>query len=359
LLIPLLGGLLILLLRNHPQLREASSIVTGVCLFLYIVQLMRFFDQGMTTTHVMFHIAPGLSIAFHLEPLGLLFALLASGLWIITTIYSIGYMRGNGEGNQTRFYFFFALSIAATMAIALAANLITLFIFYEMLTLCTFPLVAHKQNADAQSGGRTYLGILLGTSILFFLTAIVITWLQTSSLDFVTGGILKGNVGAPGAVLLLTLFMFGLGNAALMPFDRWLPADMVAPTPVSALLHAVAVVKAGVFAVLKISVYVFGIDFIATQHAADWCGLYSDQVRPHKPVERTGETDALYVFRLSDCNHQSDRAAAPDWKLEQMVFDRRKHQRTKLRGTGCLYPGCAAQLRLSDADCTASLFQAA
>ncbi len=270
LLIPLLGGLLILLLHNHAQLREASSIITGVCLFLYIVQLTRFFDQGMATTHTLFHIAPGLSIAFHLEPLGLLFALLASGLWVITTVYSIGYMRENGEGNQTRFYFFFALSIAATMGIALAANLITLFIFYEMLTLCTFPLVVHKQNADAQSGGRTYLGILLGTSMLFFLTAIVITWLQTSSLDFVAGGILEGNVSAPGAILLFTLFMFGLGKAALMPFHRWLPAAMVAPTPVSALLHAVAVVKAGVFAVLKISVYIFGVDFIATQHAADW-----------------------------------------------------------------------------------------
>ena len=124
-----------------------------------------------------------------------MFALLASGLWIVTTIYAIGYMRGNKEKNQTRFYLFFAFSIAATMGIAFAANLATLFIFYEALTLCTFPLVTHKQNADAQAGGRTYLGILLGTSIVFFLTAIVITWLQAGSLEFMSGGILNENIG--------------------------------------------------------------------------------------------------------------------------------------------------------------------
>jgi len=156
------------------------------------------------------------------------------------------------------------------MGIAFAANLATLFIFYEALTLCTFPLVTHKQNADAQKGGRTYLGILLGTSIVFFLTAIVITWLQAGTLDFAAGGILDGNIEKTGAIVLFTLFMFGIGKAALMPFHRWLPAAMVAPTPVSALLHAVAVVKAGVFSVLKVTVYIFGIDFISTQNASGW-----------------------------------------------------------------------------------------
>jgi len=203
-------------------------------------------------------------------PLHPVYHLLSSSLWIITTVYSIGYMRGNKEKSQTRFYLFFAFSIAATMGIAFAANLATLFIFYEALTLCTFPLVTHKQNADAQKGGRTYLGILLGTSIVFFLTAIVITWLQAGTLDFAVGGILEGNIEKTGAIVLFTLFMFGIGKAALMPFHRWLPAAMVAPTPVSALLHAVAVVKAGVFSVLKVTVYIFGIDFISTQNASDW-----------------------------------------------------------------------------------------
>ncbi len=267
-LIPIVAGLLILLLDNAPTLREAISIIAGICLFTFVLLLV--FNNETFETQTLFPITSELTIAFHLEPLGEVFALLASGLWIVTTIYSIGYMRGNNEKNQTRFYLFFALSIASTMGIALAANLITLFIFYEALTLCTFPLVTHKQNADAKSGGRVYLGILLSTSILFFLTAIVITWIQAGNLDFIPGGILDGNITQFGAILLFTLFMFGVGKAALMPFHRWLPAAMVAPTPVSALLHAVAVVKAGVFSVLKISVYVFGIDFMAEQNASQW-----------------------------------------------------------------------------------------
>jgi len=266
--IPLLASILILLFKNNSQLREASSLFVAVLLFIFIAQLIGTEQQGLS--HTLFTITPGFSVAFHVEPLGLMFALLASSLWIITTIYAIGYMRGNREKHQTRFFLFFSLSIAATIGIAFAANLATLFIFYEALTLSTFPLVTHKQNADAQKGGRTYLGILLGTSIVFFLTAIVVTWLQAGSLDFVAGGILQGNISKTGAIVLFTLFMFGVGKAALMPFHRWLPAAMVAPTPVSALLHAVAVVKAGVFSVLKISVYIFGIDFINTQNASDW-----------------------------------------------------------------------------------------
>ena len=266
--IPLIASLLILLFRNRPQLREASSVVVAVILFIFTAKLIG--TEQDNITHTLFTITPGFSIAFHVEPLGLMFALLASSLWIITTIYAIGYMRGNNEKNQTRFFLFFSFSIASTIGIALAANLATLFIFYEALTLCTFPLVTHKQNADAQKGGRTYLGILLGTSIVFFLTAIVITWLEAGSLSFVEGGILQGSMSNTGIIILYTLFMFGVGKAALMPFHRWLPAAMVAPTPVSALLHAVAVVKAGVFSVLKISVYIFGIDFISTQNASDW-----------------------------------------------------------------------------------------
>ena len=268
-LIPLLGGLLVVVFHKHPPLREASSLLAGAGLLFFVTQLLGLADSS-ALAYQLLEIAPGLTVAFHLEPLGLVFAMLASSLWILTSVYSIGYMRGNSEKNQARFYFFFAVSIAATMGIAFAANLFTLFIFYEALTLCTYPLVTHKRSADAKAGGRIYLGVLLSTSILFFLTAIVITWLQTGSLEFRPGGILDGKLEPLGATLLFTLFMLGIGKAALMPFHRWLPAAMVAPTPVSALLHAVAVVKAGVFAVLKISVYIFGIDFIATQHASNW-----------------------------------------------------------------------------------------
>jgi multicomponent Na+:H+ antiporter subunit D len=178
-------------------------------------------------------------------------------------------MRGNHETHQTRFYFFFAVSIAAAQGVALAANLFTLFIFYEVLTLSTFPLVAHKGTEEARRGARVYLGLLLTTSIAFFLVAMALTWYIAGSLDFVPGGLLAGKINGGAVLGLLALFLFGIGKAALMPFHRWLPAAMVAPTPVSALLHAVAVVKAGVFTVLKVTVYIFGLDTLYQTRAAD------------------------------------------------------------------------------------------
>jgi multicomponent Na+:H+ antiporter subunit D len=215
-------------------------------------------------------VLPGLGLAFEVEPLGMLFALVASGLWIVTTIYSIGYMRGHHEENQTRFYICFALAIAGAMGVAFAANVFTLFVFYEAITLTTYPLVTHHGTEAAKRAGRLYLGILMGTSIAFLLLALVWTWLAAGTTEFRPGGILAGRVGGWHLVVLLALYAFGTGKAALMPFHRWLPAAMVAPTPVSALLHAVAVVKAGVFTVLKVIVYVFGIDLLAATDASRW-----------------------------------------------------------------------------------------
>ncbi|MCG7963475.1 MAG: proton-conducting transporter membrane subunit, partial [Candidatus Thiodiazotropha taylori] len=205
---------------------------------------------------------PGISIAFKIEALGMLFALIAGILWLVTSIYAIGYMRGHNEQNQTRFFAAFAVSIAATMGIAFSANLFTLFLFYELLTLSTYPLVTHAGTPEAKQGGRVYLGILLGTSIALFLLGILVTWSLTGRVDFEAGGILSGHIDPAWAGLLYALFLFGIGKAAVMPFHRWLPAAMVAPTPVSALLHAVAVVKAGVFTILKVTIYIFGSDFI-------------------------------------------------------------------------------------------------
>ena len=204
------------------------------------------------------------------EPLGLLFALLASFLWIVTTVYSIGYMRAHGEAHQTRFYAFFAIAIGSAIGVAFAQNLFTLFLFYELLTVSTYPLVTHAGTPEARQGGRVYLGILMATSMGFLLLAVVWTWHLTGSVSFQDGGILAGK--APPLVIgvLYALFAFGIGKAALLPFHRWLPAAMVAPTPVSALLHAVAVVKAGVFAILKVTVYIFGIDLLGQTHATGW-----------------------------------------------------------------------------------------
>ena len=263
LILPVVGAIGIALTRRCPNLREGITLATAVLLFIGVFQLLDPVMVGAFPNATLLAPLPGLPIAFRVEPLGMLFALIASGLWIINSIYSIGYMRKNNEKHQTRFYVCFALAIGAALAIAFAANLLTLFLFYEALTLITYPLVTHAGTEKAKRGGRVYLGILMGTSVLFLLPAVIYTWHVAGTTDFRPGGILPADL-APGSVaVLLALFMFGIGKAALMPFHRWLPAAMVAPTPVSALLHAVAVVKAGVFTVVKVIVYIFGLDILA------------------------------------------------------------------------------------------------
>ena len=269
-LIPLLGGIGILLLRSAPNLREACTLVSSLVLAFVVYSLLPKILSGATVSFTFKEILPDLALEFNVEPLGMVFACIASGLWIINSLYSIGYMRGNQEGNQTRFYIYFTIAISSSMGIAFAGNMFTLFIFYEILTLSTYPLVAHKQNSDAKSGARIYLGLLIGTSIGFQLVAIIWTYLITGTLDFTPAGILKGKIDPTLLPILLALYMFGIGKAALMPFHRWLPSAMVAPTPVSALLHAVAVVKAGVFTVLKVVIYIFGIEFLSETGASTW-----------------------------------------------------------------------------------------
>ncbi len=254
----------------HENLREAVTLVTAVALAFVVWSILPEVMQGERPSLHGFTLLPGLDIAFRVEPLGMMFAALASGLWIVNSIYSIGYMRGNKEKNQTRFYACFALSLTVTMGIAFAGNLLTLFLFYEMLTLSTFPLVSHKGDRATIESARVYLGILLLTSIGFLLPAIIWTYQSAGTLDFVMGGILAGHVSGPAVGLLLALFVFGVGKAAVMPVHRWLPAAMVAPTPVSALLHAVAVVKAGVFTVTKVIVYIFGVDFLFATPESGW-----------------------------------------------------------------------------------------
>jgi multicomponent Na+:H+ antiporter subunit D len=270
LLTPLVGALLIAFCGRRPNLRESVTLITAVTLFALVASLYPHVMNGGRPTLVVGEMLPGLSIAFNVEPLGFLFACIASFLWIVNSFYSIGYMRANKEKNQTRFYVCFALALASTMAIAFAGNMMTLFIFYEALTISTYPLVAHAGTDKAKAGGRVYLGVLLSTSIGLLFLGIVWTWLIAGTLDFTPGGILEGKASNAIIGILLALYMFGIGKAALMPFHRWLPAAMVAPTPVSALLHAVAVVKAGVFTVIKVVVYIFGIDVLAAISNTDW-----------------------------------------------------------------------------------------
>ncbi|WP_207062964.1 proton-conducting transporter membrane subunit [Motiliproteus sp. SC1-56] len=264
--VPLAAALGVLLLARYPNRREALTLVAGAVLFGLVLLIT---SVEAPPTLVLAEPVPGLALTLTVEPLGALFALVASFLWPVTTLYAIGYMRSHGEGHQTRFYCAFALAIAATLGIALAGNLFTLFVFYELLTLSTYPLVTHSGSDEARRAGRLYLGMLMSSSIGLLLLALIWTWHLTGTLTFTKGGIFPPGIGDGVLSLLLLLYVLGTAKAALMPLHRWLPAAMVAPTPVSALLHAVAVVKAGVFTVLKVAVYIFGLERLGGLLAAE------------------------------------------------------------------------------------------
>jgi len=269
--LPLVVSALVLALGRWADARDTVMIVVSFLLVVVVgTQIAPAVLAGQRPTLHLLPLLPGAPLAFEVEPFGLVFAMVAATLWPITLMYAVGYLRGHHEGNQTRFLAYFSAAITAALGIAFAANLITLFLFYEVLTLSTYPLVTHHQDDEARRAGRIYLGILMGTSIGLLLPAVLSTWAMTGRVDFAPGGILAGHVSGWQVPLLLGLYAFGIGKAALMPFHRWLPNAMVAPTPVSALLHAVAVVKAGVFSVLKIVVYVFGLELLSSEGASVW-----------------------------------------------------------------------------------------
>ena len=249
--------------QRRANLREFWSVAAGVVMFALIARMVPEVQAGRTPQCVLFEILPNIELALRVDAFGLLFALGASLLWIVTSFYSIGYMRSLNEHAQTRYFTCFALALAATVGVAFAANLFTLFLFYESLTFVTYPLVAHNETAAAKAGGRKYIIYLLGAAKVGIMAAIVLTYDVAGTLAFEKGGILPAAQIAAHPKLLLTifaLFLFGFAKNALMPLHSWLPAAMVAPTPVSALLHAVAVVKTGVFSTLRVMLFVFGTD---------------------------------------------------------------------------------------------------
>ena len=203
-LLPLVAALLIKLTGNNPNLRETVTLIASVLLFILLIPLSETVLEGGRPTYTLAEPFPGIALQFTLEPLGMLFALIAGFLWIVTSIYAIGYMRGHHEKNQTRFYMFFAIAIAVTQGVAFSGNLFTLFVFYEMLTLSTFPLVTHAGTEDARRAGRIYLGILIGTSIAFLLLALIWTWYLAGTVEFTNGGILDGTASPAMLGVLVT-----------------------------------------------------------------------------------------------------------------------------------------------------------
>ncbi|MBB2750237.1 UNVERIFIED_ORG: multicomponent Na+:H+ antiporter subunit D [Rhizobium aethiopicum] len=254
-----LAVLAVLLLNNRERLRDIVSPLAAIAMFAIVVSMAPTVLAGGTVELRLFAVLPGIDFAFRVDALGMVFATVSSLLWIVAAIYSIGYMRQLNEHAQTRFFACFAASLAAAVGGAFAANLFTLVIFYEMLTLVTYPLVYHHEDEEGWTGSRKYLVYLMGASKSVLLAALALTYQIAGSLDFVPGGLLAGS-HASAALLTVVYFcyLFGFAKAAVMPMHAWLPAAMVAPTPVSALLHAVAVVKMGVFCVLRLVFYVFG-----------------------------------------------------------------------------------------------------
>jgi multicomponent Na+:H+ antiporter subunit D len=261
-LVSLVAAGLILLSDRRPNLRETWTFLAALTKFALVLSLLPTVLGGGVIESEQLELLPGLALHLRVDLFGLIFALLASGLWIITSVYSIGYMRAGHYTHQTGYFASFAVCLSAAIGIAFSANLLTFFIFYEILTLATYPLVVHDRTDEAVASGRKYLAYTLGAGQLL---VVAIVWVQflVPGAQFQPGGFLAGKAPLGVVVILFVCFIIGVGvKAAVMPLHSWLPAAMVAPTPVSALLHAVAVVKAGTFGCVRVVHYVFGIDLL-------------------------------------------------------------------------------------------------
>jgi len=258
-----LAPLFIWLLRGNINAREGMSFAAGVLTFGTVLTFVPPVLNGQVLVYPLFMILPGIEVKFGADGLGLIFALVASFLWILATAYNIGYMRSLKEHAQTRYYFCFAVAIFGAVGVALAANVFTLYLFYEVITVFTYPLVAHHQDEEGYEGGKKYLTYLTTTAKGRILPAMVVLYVLSGTLDFahdVHTGILPPDAHNGVVTALYICCILGFAKNGIMPLHHWLPGAMVAPTPVSALLHAVAVVKVGVFSTVRVMLYVFGVD---------------------------------------------------------------------------------------------------
>jgi multicomponent Na+:H+ antiporter subunit D len=260
--LPCLTGVAIVLSRRAPRVVEALLGLGALATFVVVGMLLVAVLDGRTPTTQLIELVPGLQLSLRADGMGILFAVLASLLWVLASSYAVGYLRGDDADNRTRFYAFYALCLATAFAVAFAGDLFTFFIAYELLTVTTYPLVTHSGNEAAIAAGRRYLATLLGGGVLV-LFGLVILSVVVGDVTFVAGGFVGDTLGPALTSVTFLLFAVGFGTkAGLMPLHRWLPAAMVAPTPVSALLHAVAVVKGGVFAFGRLVGFVFGPDVL-------------------------------------------------------------------------------------------------
>jgi multicomponent Na+:H+ antiporter subunit D len=269
-LVSLVAVVPIMLSSDKPNLREFWTILAALIKFGLVLTLLPGAMEGKSVELHLVDLAPGLPLALKADPMGVFFAVIASGLWIFTSFYSIGYVRGAGEMKQTRYFASFAVCLSATIGIAFSANLLTFILFYEMLTVATYPLVIHNEKQEAIEGGRKYLAFTI-TAGLLLVAGSALVYYYTGTLDFTPGGLFAElDIPQSSMLILFVIFLAAVGvKAGIMPIHGWLPAAMVAPTPVSALLHAVAVVKSGAFAVVRVVGYVFGVDVMADYGLGD------------------------------------------------------------------------------------------
>jgi multicomponent Na+:H+ antiporter subunit D len=264
---------LVFLLGARVAWRRFLVLSAATVKFLVILSMLPGSLDGTVYVYRVVDFPPGVGISFRADSLGMFFALVSSTLWVLTTIYAIGYMRGKRE--QVRFFGFFALCVSTTVGISFAENLLTLFLFYEVLTLCTYPLVIHDETPAALRAGRKYLAYTLGGGALILLGMVLVQHLA-GSLTFSQAGVFSTGAGGPALAATFFVLVAGFGiKAAIMPLHGWLPTAMVAPTPVSALLHAVAVVKAGVFGLLRVIYNLFGVDLLAVLGYTAWLAAFA------------------------------------------------------------------------------------
>lgn len=267
LMIPLIGTLGVMYKGDNENLREGISCVSSLLLLFIVGSMIPQVLGGKTLVLHMFTILPGVTVTLRADAMSMIFALVASSLWTIAVFYSMGYMRGLKEHAQTRFNACFALAIFGAIGVAFSDNLFTMYLFYEIVSICTYPLVAHHQDAEGYNGARKYIIYLTTTAKAFLLPAMILIYVLTGTLDFasnISTGIFPAGVNSVLVTMLYIFCIIGFAKNGVMPFHHWLPGAMVAPTPVSALLHAVAVVKVGVFCTTRVMLYTFGTD---TMHA--------------------------------------------------------------------------------------------
>ncbi len=260
---PLIGAVLVMLTGKMPNLREACSFAAAALTFGTVASLVPAVLAGKRFVLQLFTLLPGVSLTLRADSFSMVFALVASFLWIVTVLYTIGYMRGLGEHAQTRFSACFALALFGAIGCAFADNLFTLYLFYEIVSITTYPLVAHHQDREGYEGGRKYLVYLTGTAKGLVLPALILTYVMCGTLDFsdnIRTGIFPSDASRLMVTITYVCLILGFAKNGVMPFHNWLPGAMVAPTPVSALLHAVAVVKVGVFSTTRVMLYLFGVD---------------------------------------------------------------------------------------------------